>query len=181
MRATETAKGKSGWKKKFLDELIEYLINFVYLALFFGVFAWYGRLLLAQFQISYLDYGVALIEALILAKVVMIGDILGLGRRLGNKSLIFTILYKAILFTVWADLFTVLEYALGGLWHGRGFLSGLATLFGPARMKFLAQSLVVFWAFIPFFATKEMVRLFGREKVRKIFFEKGLAGGPESL
>ena len=42
----------------------------------------YRRLVLAAHDITYTNYWVALIEALILAKVVMIGDVLRLGRGL---------------------------------------------------------------------------------------------------
>ena len=34
----------------------------------------------------------------------------------------------------------------------------------------MASSLVIFSAFLPFFAMKEIERVFGAEKVRKLFF-----------
>jgi hypothetical protein len=42
--------------------------HFIYLAIFFGVFTWYRRFVLAEYRITYLHYGTAIIEALILAK-----------------------------------------------------------------------------------------------------------------
>ncbi|MDB6111092.1 MAG: conserved rane protein of unknown function, partial [Pedosphaera sp.] len=58
---------KAGWKKSLAHELGEYWITFLYLFFFFGAFAWYRRFILAEFQISYLHYGIAVIKALILA------------------------------------------------------------------------------------------------------------------
>jgi len=69
--------------------MVEYYINFVYLACYFGLFAWYRRLILAEYQISYLNCGVSLVEALVLAKVIMLRDALRLGRGLVDTPLFF--------------------------------------------------------------------------------------------
>ena len=61
-------------KEKVIDELKVFWIITLYLALLFGSFMGYRRLILAEFGVPYLNYGFALIEALIIAKVIMIGD-----------------------------------------------------------------------------------------------------------
>jgi len=43
---------------------------------------------LAEYQIAYLHYGVSVVEALVLAKVILIGEALRLGRGLEDKPLI---------------------------------------------------------------------------------------------
>ena len=50
------------------------------MAIFFGAFANYRRLLLAHYGISYEDYGSAVIRALVLAEVVLVAETLRLGR-----------------------------------------------------------------------------------------------------
>jgi hypothetical protein len=75
------------WKERVRHELIEYAINVVYLALVFAAFTVYRRLVLAAHDITYTNYGVALIEALILGKVIMIGGVFRLGRGLEAKPL----------------------------------------------------------------------------------------------
>jgi hypothetical protein len=91
----------TGWKAKLTAELIDYWIVVLYLACFFGVFTWYRRLILAEYQIGYLHYGVSVVEALVLAKVILIGDVLRLGRGLDDKPLIVPTLYKAVVFSLW--------------------------------------------------------------------------------
>ena len=59
-----------------------------------------------------------MIEALILAKVVMIGDVLRLGRRLEHKPLIYSTLLKTVVFTIFVAAFTLLEHVIQG--RGRG-------------------------------------------------------------
>ena len=77
---------RAGWKSKAIHEMVEYYIIFMYLAVFFGLFTWYRRLVLAEYKIIYLHYGISVIKALVLAKVIMIGRALRLGRR-GLKTL----------------------------------------------------------------------------------------------
>src|SRR5215831_19475319 len=92
----DAANGKTSWKERITHELVRYSINATYLAIVFGLFAWYRRLILAEYDIRYLKYGVALIEALVLAKVIWAGDLLGLGRRFfKNKPLIYPTLYNS--------------------------------------------------------------------------------------
>jgi hypothetical protein len=49
----------------------------------------YRRLTLAEFGLTYLHYGFAFIEALIIAKVILIGDAFRLGRRFEDRLLSF--------------------------------------------------------------------------------------------
>jgi hypothetical protein len=162
---------KLGWKQKIRRELIEYWINVVYLFLFFGMFTTYRRLLLARYQITYTHYGLALFEALILAKVIMIGDVLGLGRRLQDKPLALTTLFKTVVFTVWTAVFTVLEHVAEALWQGEGVTGGIHD-FASNLDKVLARGLIVFFAFIPFFACKELGRVLGEKKITGLFFRR---------
>jgi hypothetical protein len=163
---------KMGWKQKLKNELIEYAINVVYLFFFFSAFVLYRRLILAQHEINYLNYGISLIEALILGKVIMIGDIIRLGQKFKHKPLILTILYKSIIFTIWAALFIILESAIKGLIRGNGVIRGIETLFTEEKFEFLARNLVTFLAFIPFFAIKELEEIFGKKKIYHLFFVK---------
>ena len=77
----------SPWKQKLVTELIDSWIVVVYLASFFGLFTWYRRFILAEYHISSVHYGVSLMEALVLAKGILIGDVLRLGRGLDDKPL----------------------------------------------------------------------------------------------
>src|SRR5512138_409296 len=102
---TGASQAKTAWKQRIIRELIRYWINFLYLAVFFGAFAWYRRFILDEYRISYFNYGAAVIEALILAKVVLIGELFGRGGRHENKPLIYPTLEKALLFSVFVGLF----------------------------------------------------------------------------
>ena len=99
-------KKKGNLKKKIVHEFTEYWINVAYLAVV-SLLTQYRRLVLAAHDITYTNYWVALIEALILAKVVMIGDVFRLGRHLEHKPLIYSTLLKTVVFTIFVAAFTL--------------------------------------------------------------------------
>lgn len=174
----DMGKKKIGWKQKLAREMIEYLINAAYLTLFFSVFTTYRRLILAHYQISYGQYGISLIKALVLAKIIMIGNVLRLGRRIEDKPLIFPTLYKTVVFTLWVALFSVIESTIRGLLHGKGLAGGLSELASERRYEFLASALVVFFAFIPFFAFRELEQVLGEGKISQLFIRRSRAAEP---
>ncbi|MGD0232673.1 MAG: hypothetical protein ABSC19_20355 [Syntrophorhabdales bacterium] len=159
-------------KQKIVKELIEYGVNVVYLACFFGLFAWYRRLILAEYEITYLAYGTSLVKALVLAKVIMVGDVMGLGRRFAHKSLIVPTLYQSVVFGILVVVFNLLEETVRALLHGRGLAGGFDEIASRGGYEFLARALVVFFAFIPFFAFRELKRVLGEGKLFDLFFRK---------
>lgn len=165
-------KKKANLKEKIFHEFVEYWINVCYLTLIFAAFTQYRRFILATHDITYTAYGFALIKALILAKVIMIGAVFRLGRGLEDKSLIYPTLYKTVAFTLFLALFTILEHALKGLLTGEGFVGGLVEFLGKGPHELVANSLVVFVAFIPFFGVKELGRVLGQDKIMALFFRR---------
>ena len=157
--------------EKLRHELIEYAFNVVYLMLVFAAFTQYRRFLLAEYSITYTNYWVGLIGALILGKVIMIGSVFRLGRLLEGKPLIVPTIYKALIFTIFILGFRIVEYAIKGLLHGDGLTAALGEFFAQKGIdEVLANSLVVLVALIPFFAVKELGRVLGRERVAALFF-----------
>jgi hypothetical protein len=169
---SKTDKKKGDLKKKIVHELIEYWINVCYLSIVFAAFTQYRRFVLAAYDITYTNYWVAVIEALILAKVIMIGDVVRLGRGLEQKPLIYPTLYKSFAFIVFVGVFKFIEHVIMVLWNGEEITRELFELSENGFHELLANSLVVFVAFIPFFAVKELGRMFGKDKIFALFFQR---------
>jgi hypothetical protein len=169
---TSADEKKTGWKPRIRHELVEYFTNFVFLAFVFGAFTSYRRLTLAEYHIGYAHYGIALIEALVLAKIVMIGNIFGLGRRLEDKPLVFPTLYKAFTFSLWVALFGAFEHIVEGLLRGEGLTGGIHGLMRQGKYEISARALLMFFAFIPFFAFREMERVLGEGTIWTLFFQR---------
>ena len=120
-------------------ELIEYAFNVAYLTLVFAAFLQYRRFLLAEYSITYTNYWLALIGALILGKVIMIGSVFRLGRWLEDKPLIVPTIYKAVIFSAFVLVFRVVEYAIKGLLHGDGLGTGTARRRTPAHARTVVE------------------------------------------
>ena len=161
----------NGLTEKVRSELIEYTLNVAYLTLVFTAFTQYRRFLLAEYSITYTNYWLALIGALILGKVIMIGSVFRLGRWLEDRPLIVPTIYKATLFCAFVLVLRVVEYAIRGLLHGDRLTAALGEFFAQKGLdEVLANLLVVLVALIPFFAVKELGRVLGRERVAALFF-----------
>jgi len=162
-----------GWKRKLLLEVTAYWLNVLYLAGLFAVFTSYRRLILAQYNIGYANWGISLVKALVLAKVIMIGSAFRFGRSLESKPLIFLTLFQSVLFTVWVALFALVESTIRGLLHGKGLAGALDHLLADGPNEVVSKCLVVLVAFIPFFAFRELGRVLGKGVIWELFFRKG--------
>ncbi len=165
----EASRG-TGLKEKALEELNAFWIIALYLALFLGAFTMYRRLILAEFGITYLHYGFALVEALIIAKVILIGRVFGLVRWFEDRPLIVPVIYKSALFGIFVALFGILEHIVGGLFHKEHWAGILHELTDIGAYELLARMLMVIVAFVPFFAFWELGRVLGLRRLSALFF-----------
>ncbi|MFO1461038.1 MAG: hypothetical protein U1G08_16740 [Verrucomicrobiota bacterium] len=108
-------------------------------------------------------------EAAILAKVIMIGDALRVGRRMRHWPLAIPTIYRTVAFSVLVVVFSVVEHVLGALWHGKPASEGLSELANTGWPGFLAWWVLINAAFLPFFTVKEIECAFGADKVRGLF------------
>lgn len=166
-----------GWRRRILAEMVEYYFDFLYLAFFLVAFAWYRRLILAEYSITYLGYGMPLVEAAILAKVIMIGDLVPLGRGFQRRPLIIPTFVRSVLFCIYVALFSVIEHTLTGLLHGKGWAAGVNEMASQGRDELLARSVIIFGAFVPFFAFKELEKVLGKDRLRALFWRDPGHGG----
>jgi hypothetical protein len=164
-------KKKANLKGKIYHEMAQYWVIVIYLALVFAAFTQYRRFVLAAHGITYTNYGVALIEALVLAKVIMIGDVISLGRILEHKPLIYSTLLKTSVFSLFVGVFNIIEHMIKSLWKGEGLTGGYFELLGKGNHELLAGCLVILVAFIPFFAFRELARVLGEGKIWTLFFQ----------
>lgn len=164
--STEISKA-ANIKQKAVHELQEFLGIFLYLAFFFCSVATYSMLLLNEFHVSYFAFGTALINALVIAKVILIGEYAHLGKKHENEPLFLSAAYKAFLFSLLVFAFHIVEEVIKRLWHGED----LARASHRLRIdELLARSLVIFCAFLPLFAFRELRRVLGEGNFRSLFF-----------
>lgn len=157
-------------RRRVLAEMIEYYFDFLYLAFFLVAFNFYRRLILAEYDITYLNYGIPLLEAAVLAKVIMIGDMVPMGHGFQRRPLIIPTFLRSLLFCVYVVIFALIEHTVTGLLHGKGWMAGTLEIESKGRDELLAKSIIVFAAFVPFFAFKELEKVLGKERLRSLFW-----------
>ena len=167
----ETSK-HTGLKEKALEEFKIFWLIALYLAIFLGSFTLYRRLILKEFGVTYLHYGFALIQALIIAKVILIGHAFGLAKRFERGPLILSVLYKSALFGAFVLLFGILEHVAEGLFHKEDWATILRHLTDLGMYEILARVIMLIVAFVPFFAFWEIGRILGRDKLSALFFSR---------
>src|SRR4051812_37536979 len=86
-------------RQKLIGEAKKFLGMTVYLWVLFFVFSVHESIILTQYHISYMFFGLPLVNALVLAKIMLVADDLRLGERFQEKPLIYPIIYKSIVFT----------------------------------------------------------------------------------
>jgi hypothetical protein len=148
------------------------VVIFAHLALLFGAFTTYRRILMAEYHIGYLRYGYALFEALVLTKLILVGRFLRLGERFHDRPLILAVLYKTLWFSLLVLLFSVLEHVAVNLWDGKGAASALDEIARNSMAEALSKLIVVVTAFVPLFALLEVGRVFGEGKLFELFFTR---------
>lgn len=166
----DTESRSKRWQKIIVHEMFEYGFNFVFLAMFLVAFAWYRRLVLAAYHIQYHSYWMPVIEAAILAKVIMLGDALHVGSGLRSKPRAVVTIYRTLAFSLFVAAFTLVEHIVEAMIHGRTATEGISEIANKGIDEILASCLLVLAAFLPFFAMKEIERAFGARNVRELFF-----------
>ena len=158
---------KTSVKQKVAHEFEEVAIITLYLAFFFCALATYSMLLLNKFHISYFAYGTALLNALVIAKVILIGEAVHAGKKFEGKALLYSAIWKAFVFGLLVFAFHILEEMIKHLVHGED----LAGTFHNIRIDdLLARAVIIFCTFIPLFAFRELRRVMGQENFRALFF-----------
>jgi len=176
----ETAEAKPGLRERFMREMRRYLVMAAFLSVFFGAFTTYRRLVLAEYQIGYFEYGWAIFKALILAKVILIGELLHVGERFEDRPLAISTFWKTLSFGLLIVAFAVVERVVAALIHHRP-LGEEFQLAGPQGYEMLARIPLEVIALVPLFAFRELARVLGEERLEQLFLHgPGRQTGQES-
>jgi hypothetical protein len=164
----KTGSAKKDRKKKVAHEVRELLTIFLYLAFFFCALVTYSMLLLKEHHVTYLtSYAFAVINALVVAKVILIGDYMHLGKKYEARPLLQSAVVKAFLFSLLVLVFHIVEEVIKRMVHG----ADIASASRDIRIEeLLARILVVFCTFIPLFGFRELRRVIGEEEFNSLVF-----------
>jgi len=166
----DEAAPKKTMKQKAAHEGMELLILFVYLGFFFCALVTYRTLLLKGYESVSLDYGFALLNALIIAKVILIGDFVKAVHKYEAKALVLSVFYKAFIYGIFVFIFHLVEEVIKSLIHH----GDVGKAFQEVKLDQLAiRCLIIFCTFLSLFGFRELRRVIGEEEFHHMVLHAG--------
>jgi hypothetical protein len=172
-RTTQRNHLSSKAKEKILDEGKRFAVIFFYLWALLLLFVLEEDIVLRARGINFTSQGFALLNALMLAKVMLLVEDLNPGRWLRQRPLIYPILQESVLLTVLFICFHIVEHVALGWFRGEPLAASVPHIGGGGIIGLLLVAAALFIALIPFFAFKYIAREIGKGKLRTMIFGTG--------
>ena len=158
--------------KKALDEGKQLFWIFIYFWVLFGVFSVYRSLVLTERNLIYHE-GFAVINAFLLAKIVLTAEFFQVADSLKHKPLVYPIVFKSAVFCAVLMCFYIIEETLVGVWHGKTIATSIPEIGGEGWKGVLVVGTILFVVLIPFFAYRELARVLGTDELHSLIFRRG--------
>lgn len=153
--------------QRILVEIKQLVIIFLYLWVIFGLFVLHERIVLRQqgMVFTWKD-GFAAINALALAKVMLVAEDLNLVRWVRSRALIYPILLESLLLSIILVAFMIIEHwVVAHLKHETVHAVG-----GGGLVGVICVAVIVFVALIPFIAFRHVSRELGPGRLNAMLF-----------
>jgi multidrug transporter EmrE-like cation transporter len=167
---TGQAQGHAGLRAKAVSQFKEMLALSAYLYVAILAVQLFKSATLEQVGISYSVWGIAVVKALLLAKFMLFGRDINLGKRFRDKPLIWPILWHALAFLCFLLILTAIEELLVGLLHHRGLVDSLTRVVGSTWLQAFAVCLLGYLILIPYSAFMCLAEVLGEREVIRMFF-----------
>jgi len=159
-------------KEKAFEEFKRFIVIFLYLWVVFGLLSIYKSIVLLQSHLNYPEHAFALINALICAKVLLIGEHFHLGTRFKDKPLVYPIMHKCFVFTALLVCFHIMESIFMGVWHGDTIRDSIPPIMGGSVRGLLSVGVVCFVVLLPFFAFRQIGEVIGHKELWTLIFTR---------
>ncbi len=116
---SEQALSKRPLREKAVEEFKAFAALSAYLYVCLGALVLYKSAVLRDVGVSFTIWGIALVKAMILAKFMLLGRMLHLGKRYRDKPLILPTIHHSLMYLILLLLLTTIEELFVGLIHHR--------------------------------------------------------------
>ncbi len=169
----EGAGGRAAALKEIaLRQARSFLFLFLYLWVLLGLFVLNQALVERAHGNAVTFQGFAFLNALVLAKVMLVIEELEVARWLRGRPLILVILYEAVICTLFFLVFHVIERSVIAKFSGHAITAGAVEVGGGGLVGALIVSIILFVSLLPFFAFKNVTRAIGADRMRQILFRR---------
>jgi hypothetical protein len=149
-------------------EVVRFIILFLYLWMMFLLFQIHQYVILADHAIPFQNWGFGFVNALLLAKVMIVADGLQFGAWFRLQPLIVPIIVRSVAFAILFISIETLEKVLLGMYHGIPISQAVPTFGGGGFKGSLLVGIITAFALLPFFAFDEIDRVLGRGTLRDL-------------
>jgi hypothetical protein len=166
---------KAQLKEKAVSEAKKFAVIVAYLTVLFALFEVHKLTILrGESSATAIGYrvGFALINALILGKIILIAEAFHFGDRFKDKPLVYAILFKSAVFSALLVCCDILEEVLVGVFHHKTVDESVPKLGGGGVEGILLTALMVFIVLIPFFSFREVARVVGEDEFFSLIFKR---------
>jgi hypothetical protein len=150
-------------------EARKFVVIFLYLWVLFGLFALHKSMLLPDEGIIY-GQGFAIVNAFVLAKVMLVADNLHVGENFETRPLIYPVLFRSAVFAAILVCFDLVEEVVVGTLRGKTVSQSIDAIGGGTLEGILSIGVIMFVVLIPFFAFREMTKVVGSREMRELLF-----------
>ncbi len=120
------------WKEKLKKEIKTLSITMLYFALWFGFMIGMKILLLKEYNVEVYGLSMALIGALIVAKVILIADHIPMGSWIEKQPAIIDILFRTFIYSIGIVIILILEKGIEARHEYGGFFNAIPQVFNHA-------------------------------------------------
>jgi hypothetical protein len=159
---------KRGLKQRAWDEVVRFAAIVIYLWVMFGTFALHESVVSAKDHINYHFYGFALLNAVVLGKVMLVAEDLHFADWVKDRPLVYPILCKAVSFSILFLVFDVVEEMVVGVIKGMTIGQSIPEIGGGSLSGAIFVAIILSVALIPFFAFREIGRVLGERELRSL-------------
>lgn len=153
-----------------MEEVRAYIAISLYLWVCFGTILLYETSVLHADGVEILPLGNALIKALILGKVLVMGRAINVGGGLMRKVLLHRILFKSLAMLLLLLVFTAVEELIVGFVHGEAASYIVAEFIARSWLQNLAPSVMMLLVLVPMITFGEIDRVLGKGSLKRLLF-----------
>jgi len=164
------------FKQKALHEIKAVAFATIYFAIWLGILMFLKTMILTEYKVEFTGISMAIIGALILAKVVLVIDLIPLSKWTRQRPAAWFLFFRTLLNIIAVFILLLLEKAFEARHEYGGFGSSLSQVFQQRDISHVwanvtVVSIAVFWFNVIFV----LRRYLGEKKLRQLFFSIPMA------
>jgi hypothetical protein len=156
-------------RAKALGELRKFGILAVYLWICFAAIVFMRDAIMKFENVSYLPWGFAAIKAVIIAKFVMLGEMVQSKERRGRERLLVSILRKTLILLVLLVVLTFAEEVAVSLIHGQHLSDAIARTAARDTLQLTAKVVLMLLILLPYVGLRSLAEVLGEDTLLRLF------------